>query len=487
MPTSDATANYLLQANGNGQSPTWVDPNSLSVNNATNAAYAGSLGTASTNYSYSSLKSALDNKQPLDADLTAIAGLTGTSGFLKKTATNTWELDTNTYATTTALSNHTSATNNPHGVTKDQVQLGDVVNAGQTDDYTSTETGDSSLYFTKAGARNLYTELNGLISNVTAVAEGKTKAYVISFLVGTNNAGFQTQSEFEVDLNSGEKIHTLDGNDINITSLKTGDIIYVIQPTVPDRWVNVNTTANKVYFHVLETTKVDLTSYALKSETVSNVAYDSTNKKLTKTINGTTSDIVTIATIKTALSLAKGDVGLGNVENTALSTWAGTLNLTTCSQGTFGAAAIKGVSTSITDNDTNLVTGEAVYEHVKTAVGNEHKSYIMNIEDQAATLITKLETQADFEINIDFTESTDSSIVFNLATGGTLNMAKLHSGDIIYLIEPNFPDRWIEIGASSIYFHILETYTPKITASQNQPSIRRDGDVWLDISGGTIS
>lgn len=38
--------------------------------------------------------------QPADADLTAIAGLTGTSGFLKKTAANTWSLDTNTYLTT---------------------------------------------------------------------------------------------------------------------------------------------------------------------------------------------------------------------------------------------------------------------------------------------------------------------------------------------------------------------------------------------------
>lgn len=37
--------------------------------------------------------------QPLDADLTAIAGLTGTSGFLKKIAADTWALDTNTYLT----------------------------------------------------------------------------------------------------------------------------------------------------------------------------------------------------------------------------------------------------------------------------------------------------------------------------------------------------------------------------------------------------
>jgi hypothetical protein len=39
------------------------------------------------------------NVQAWDADLDAIAGLAGTSGFLKKTATNTWSLDTNTYIT----------------------------------------------------------------------------------------------------------------------------------------------------------------------------------------------------------------------------------------------------------------------------------------------------------------------------------------------------------------------------------------------------
>lgn len=39
------------------------------------------------------------NVQAFDADLSAIAALVGTSGLLKKTAANTWSLDTSTYAT----------------------------------------------------------------------------------------------------------------------------------------------------------------------------------------------------------------------------------------------------------------------------------------------------------------------------------------------------------------------------------------------------
>lgn len=50
---------------------------------------------------------------------------------------------------------------------------------------------------------------------------------------------------------------------------------------------------------------------------VATFAYDSTNKKFTKTIDGITTDVVTVATLKTALQLAKGDVGLGNVDNTS--------------------------------------------------------------------------------------------------------------------------------------------------------------------------
>lgn len=59
----------------------------------------------------------------------------------------------------------------------------------------------------------------------------------------------------------------------------------------------------------------DISGKADKTNTVSTVTYDTTNHKLTKTINGTTTDIVSVATLKTDMSLGKSDVGLGNVDN----------------------------------------------------------------------------------------------------------------------------------------------------------------------------
>jgi phage-related tail fiber protein len=54
----------------------------------------------------------ITDAQALDADLTAIAALAGTSGILTKTAANTWTLDTNTYLTEhPTISGATSADN----------------------------------------------------------------------------------------------------------------------------------------------------------------------------------------------------------------------------------------------------------------------------------------------------------------------------------------------------------------------------------------
>lgn len=69
--------------------------------NGTTITYDNStyLTTSSASSTYLTQANATANYQPLDADLTSIAGLTGTTGLLRKTAANTWALDTASYQT----------------------------------------------------------------------------------------------------------------------------------------------------------------------------------------------------------------------------------------------------------------------------------------------------------------------------------------------------------------------------------------------------
>ena len=87
---------------------------------------------------------------------------------------------------------------------------------------------------------------------------------------------------------------------------------------------------------------------------VSNIAYDSTNKKITKTINGTTSDVVSAANLKSDMNLSKGDVGLSNVENKSSATIRGELtstNVTTALGYTPINSSLKGANNGIAELD----------------------------------------------------------------------------------------------------------------------------------------
>ena len=66
-------------------------------------------------------------------------------------------VDLSNYVTETELTAHTSNTSNPHKVTKAQIGLSSVVNAGQT----ATPTSDSTSYFTAGGAYTLKQSIDG--------------------------------------------------------------------------------------------------------------------------------------------------------------------------------------------------------------------------------------------------------------------------------------------------------------------------------------
>ena len=84
----------------------------VNIGTSANKGNGDPLRTAFTkiNDNFTELYTSVDSLQSSDADLTAIAALTGTSGFLKKTAANSWALDTNTYTTLTGTETLTNKT-----------------------------------------------------------------------------------------------------------------------------------------------------------------------------------------------------------------------------------------------------------------------------------------------------------------------------------------------------------------------------------------
>jgi hypothetical protein len=104
----------------------------------------------------------ITDAQPLDADLTAIAGLTGTTGLLQKTAANTWTLDTNTYLTGITLGQVTGAlgftpynSTNPSGYIS-SITSGNVTTALGYTPYNST---NPSGYISSITSSNVTTAL----------------------------------------------------------------------------------------------------------------------------------------------------------------------------------------------------------------------------------------------------------------------------------------------------------------------------------------
>lgn len=100
--------------------------------------------------------------QPLDADLTAIAALTGTAGFLKTNGSGTWTVDTTTYLT--ALT----------GVTTVNGNSGAIINVALTTDPLSQFAATTSA------------QLAGVLSDETGFSTGAKAVFSISPAISTS-------------------------------------------------------------------------------------------------------------------------------------------------------------------------------------------------------------------------------------------------------------------------------------------------------------
>lgn len=144
------------------------------------------LTTASASSTYLTQANAASSYQPLNTNLTNIVGLAGTSGFLKKTGTNTWALDTSTYLTanqTITISGDASGS----GSTSISLTLSTVTAAkGGTGQNSSAWTG---LVKTAAGVWSTATagtDYQAPIGTITGLAKGNGANALTAATAGTD-------------------------------------------------------------------------------------------------------------------------------------------------------------------------------------------------------------------------------------------------------------------------------------------------------------
>lgn len=126
---------------------------------------------------YLTSSSASSTYQPLDADLSAIGGLSGTSGFLKKTAANTWTLDTSTYLTSYTETDPIFVASAAYGITGTKISnwdtaygWGNHASAG----YLTSATA-ASTYLTSGAASTTYAPISTTVTLTgTQTVTGKT-------------------------------------------------------------------------------------------------------------------------------------------------------------------------------------------------------------------------------------------------------------------------------------------------------------------------
>jgi hypothetical protein len=140
--------------------------------------------------------------QAYDGDLAAIAALTGTSGLLKKTAANTWELDTSTYLTSST------------GVTSVNGDSGAITNVAKTTDKLSVFAATSS------------SELAGVLSDETGsgvVVFGTSPQITTSLTTGSTS--FDLLNTTATTINFGGAATSLNVGNASGTVTIAGDLV----------------------------------------------------------------------------------------------------------------------------------------------------------------------------------------------------------------------------------------------------------------------
>jgi microcystin-dependent protein len=296
VPTASATNRGALSASD------FTNFNTAYTNRITSLTTTGSSGAATltTNvlnipsYTLSGL-----GGQASSTNLTSLAGLSYVSAsFVKMTAAGTFGLDTSTYLT----------------ANQSITLSGDVTGTGTTAISTTLAT--------------------------VAIAKGgtgqTTQQAAINALTGTQSSGKYVRS---------------DGTNSTLASIQAADVPTLNQNTSGSSGSCTGNSATATKSTNLiggnSTTLLGAVPYQSNTDTTSLLSPNTTTTKnfLSQTGTGTNGAAPAWSTV------SKSDVGLGSVENTALSTWAGSSNITTL--GTISTGTWSGTSVALNKGGTN--------------------------------------------------------------------------------------------------------------------------------------
>lgn len=168
-----------------------------------------------------------------------------------------------------------------------------------------------------------------------------------------------------------------------------------------------------------------------------NTAQTLTNKTITGTFTGNltgNADTVTNGVYTTGsyadpswiTSLAKSKVGLGNVENTALSTWSGSTNLTTL--GTITTGTWTGTAIAIANGGTGATDAGTARTNLGLAIGTDVQAYNSTLAAVAGGTYTGDDSIATVGT---ITAGTWNGTTIGAIYGGT-GLTSYTTGDIVY-------------------------------------------------------
>lgn len=197
-------------------------------------------------------------------DLNAIESLSGTSGILKKTAANTWTLDTGVIASLASLANNQTGlvklTNGTASIdTTSYVAQSRTINSKALSSNVTLYATDIQL--TSSDSTTVKAKIDALASTAAGLSLSFAIECTGSFESTDINASFNsTNDSIEITAlgASGKStIGLVDGSTKNISDLKIGDTIFVKETNIPDRWLGsiVSGSSNtKIFtFYKLET------------------------------------------------------------------------------------------------------------------------------------------------------------------------------------------------------------------------------------------